>query len=175
MKSTTTPFLIISLVILLVVFPMRFLFIILIIGVFYMLFNTLWLKSSERLRWKLKKQGIYGPKPSFLYGNVAEMQKIQASSPNNNNVYAECVAHDYTSSLFPYFEQWRKIYGNIIYLSSSPSHILIYTAFIFALLMTRTITLKVHPSNSSLFSYRFIDIHFCCLVLVIKEKIVLLK
>lgn len=113
MKSTTTPFLIISLVILLVVFPMRFLFIILIIGVFYMLFNTLWLKSSERLRWKLKKQGIYGPKPSFLYGNVAEMQKIQASSPNNNNVYAECVAHDYTSSLFPYFEQWRKIYGPV--------------------------------------------------------------
>ncbi|XP_015068173.1 cytochrome P450 714A1-like [Solanum pennellii] len=124
MKSTTTPFLIISLLILLVVFPMRYLFIILIIGVFYMLFNTLWLKSSERLRWKLKKQGIYGPKPSFLYGNVAEMQKIQASSPNNNNVYAECVAHDYTSSLFPYFEQWRKIYGPVFtYSTGNKQHL----------------------------------------------------
>ncbi|KAK6794173.1 hypothetical protein RDI58_007626 [Solanum bulbocastanum] len=129
--KNTTPFLIISLLILLlVVFPMRFsslVFILIIFGingVFYMLYNTLWLKSSERLRWKLKKQGIYGPKPSFLYGNVAEMQKIQAASPNNNNVYAEFVAHDYTSSLFPYFEQWRKIYGPVFtYSTGNKQHL----------------------------------------------------
>ncbi|KAK4351206.1 hypothetical protein RND71_030519 [Anisodus tanguticus] len=82
------------------------------LGGFYIL-NTLWLKSAQRLRWKLRKQGIYGPKPSILYGNVPEMQKIQAASLKSPNNYGEFVAHDYTSSLFPYFEQWRKLYGSV--------------------------------------------------------------
>ncbi|XP_060181582.1 cytochrome P450 714A1-like isoform X1 [Lycium barbarum] len=82
------------------------------LGGFY-IFNTLWLKSAQRLRFKLQKQGIYGPKPSFLYGNVAEMQKIQAASIKSHSNYGEFVAHDYTSSLFPYFEQWRKLYGPV--------------------------------------------------------------
>ncbi|XP_009600679.1 cytochrome P450 714A1-like [Nicotiana tomentosiformis] len=81
-------------------------------GGFY-IFNILWLKSSQTLRWKLQKQGINGPKPSFLYGNVPEMQKIQAASLKAPTNYGEFVAHDYTSSLFPYFEQWRKLYGPI--------------------------------------------------------------
>ncbi|XP_016449098.1 cytochrome P450 714A1-like [Nicotiana tabacum] len=81
-------------------------------GGFY-IFNILWLKSSQILRWKLQKQGINGPKPSFLYGNVPEMQKIQAASLKAPTNYGEFVAHDYTSSLFPYFEQWRKLYGPI--------------------------------------------------------------
>nr|XP_016512365.1 PREDICTED: cytochrome P450 714A1-like [Nicotiana tabacum] len=81
-------------------------------GGFY-IFNILWLKSAQRLRWKLQKQGINGPKPSFLYGNVPEMQKIQAASLKAPTNYGEFVAHDYTSSLFPYFEQWRKLYGPI--------------------------------------------------------------
>lgn len=120
MKSSSAAFLIISLVVVISptirVVDLRFCSLVLVpiigVGIFY----SLWLKSAERLRWKLKKQGIYGPKPSFLYGgNVAEMQKIQAAA-SPNNVYAEFVAHDYTSSLFPYFEQWRKLYGNIIIL-----------------------------------------------------------
>ncbi|KAM3248198.1 cytochrome like [Capsicum annuum] len=82
------------------------------IGGLYIL-NTLWIKSAQRLRWKLQKQGISGPKPSCLYGNVAEMQKIQAASLKSPNNYGEFVAHDYTSSLFPYFEQWRKLYGPV--------------------------------------------------------------
>lgn len=86
------------------------------IGGLYIL-NTLWIKSAQRLRWKLQKQGISGPKPSCLYGNVAEMQKIQAASLKSPNNYGEFVAHDYTSSLFPYFEQWRKLYGNTTLIS----------------------------------------------------------
>lgn len=82
------------------------------------LYNSMWFKS-ERVRRKLWMQGIRGPSPSFIYGNLPEMQKIQTkaaataavrttpSTPNN----AEIVAHDYTSSLFPYFVHWRKEYG----------------------------------------------------------------
>ncbi|CAA2971413.1 cytochrome P450 714A1-like [Olea europaea var. sylvestris] len=67
-----------------------------------------------RLRRRLEKQGIRGPRPCFLYGNVPEMQRIQASSIKNTGAEnTGFVAHDYTSTLFPYFEQWRKQYGPI--------------------------------------------------------------
>lgn len=67
-----------------------------------------------RLRRRLEKQGIRGPRPCFLYGNVPEMQRIQASSIKNTGAEnTGFVAHNYTSTLFPYFEQWRKQYGKI--------------------------------------------------------------
>ncbi|KAL6123447.1 hypothetical protein ACLB2K_075969 [Fragaria x ananassa] len=58
-------------------------------------------------------QGIKGPTPSLLYGNLAEMQKIQLLESQKSANHSEFVAHDYTSSLFPYFEHWRKEYGLI--------------------------------------------------------------
>ncbi|PSR93278.1 Cytochrome P450 714A1 like [Actinidia chinensis var. chinensis] len=75
------------------------------------LFNTTWLKP-QRVRWKLQKQGIRGPQPCFLYGNVPQMQRIQITATKAAN-HGEIVAHDYTSSLFPYFEQWRKEFGQV--------------------------------------------------------------
>lgn len=71
--------------------------------------NFLWLKP-QRLRWKLQRQGINGPRPSFLYGNVPEMQRIQSATHSSSS--PDFIAHDYTFTLFPYFEQWRKQYGN---------------------------------------------------------------
>ncbi|CAK9145875.1 unnamed protein product [Ilex paraguariensis] len=71
--------------------------------------NILWVEPL-RHRWKLQSQGIMGPQPSFLYGNVPEMQKIQSAGTKAGN-HGEFIAHDYTSTLFPYFEQWRKEYG----------------------------------------------------------------
>ncbi|KAL5569689.1 hypothetical protein UlMin_026264 [Ulmus minor] len=80
-----------------------------VIGLLFHIYNTVWVKS-ERVRRKLKVQGIKGPSPSLLYGNLAEMQKIQLQALKAIN-HSEFVAHDYTSTLFPYFEQWRKEYG----------------------------------------------------------------
>ncbi|KAG5558197.1 hypothetical protein RHGRI_008203 [Rhododendron griersonianum] len=73
-----------------------------------LLFNHVWLKP-QRVRWKLQKQGIRGPQPSVLYGNVPEIQRIQAAAKKAENG-GVLVAHDYTSNLFPYLEQWRKEY-----------------------------------------------------------------
>ncbi|EEF46810.1 cytochrome P450, putative [Ricinus communis] len=70
------------------------------------------LLSSQRLKTKLHVQGIRGPSPSFLYGNLSEMQQIQLKAMKAQN-HGEIVAHDYTSSIFPYFEYWRKQYGLI--------------------------------------------------------------
>ncbi|XP_004307754.1 PREDICTED: cytochrome P450 714A1-like [Fragaria vesca subsp. vesca] len=82
------------------------------VGFFLHLYNRVWLKS-ERVRRKLQMQGIKGPTPSLLHGNLAEMQKIQLLEAQKSANHSEFVAHDYTSSLFPYFEHWRKEYGLI--------------------------------------------------------------
>ncbi|GAA0184190.1 oxygenase [Lithospermum erythrorhizon] len=79
-------------------------------------FKYLFLKPWM-LRWKLQRQGIKGPQPSFIYGNVREMHKIQEASmvrkQPTEEQHVAFVAHDYTSTLFPCFEQWRKEYGDI--------------------------------------------------------------
>ncbi|KAK8499378.1 hypothetical protein V6N13_010588 [Hibiscus sabdariffa] len=69
-------------------------------------YTTGWVKS-RRLRKKLCMQGITGPPPSFLYGNVPEMKQIQSKA---NKTWA---THDYASTLFPYLDHWRKQYGQI--------------------------------------------------------------
>lgn len=70
------------------------------------------LLKSERIKRKLRMQGIQGPPPSFLYGNLPEMQKIQLNTLKASSFQApDFIAHDYTSTVFPYFEQWRKEYG----------------------------------------------------------------
>ncbi|KAJ7965181.1 Cytochrome P450 [Quillaja saponaria] len=76
-------------------------------------YGTVWLKS-ERVRRKLRMQGIKGPQPSFLYGNLSDMQKLQLHAQailKLPNEQTEFVAHDYTNTLFPFFEHWRKEYG----------------------------------------------------------------
>ena len=71
--------------------------------------------ESGRVRRKLRMQGITGPPPSFLYGNLPLMQKLQsqAKPPSLSSHHSHLfVSHDYTSYLFPYFEHWRRLYGN---------------------------------------------------------------
>ncbi|KAE9604086.1 putative cytochrome P450 [Lupinus albus] len=78
-------------------------------------YANIWFKT-QRVRRKLQKQGIKGPPPSFLHGNLPDMQKIQAQAKSlakssTFNHSDQFLAHDYTATLFPYFELWRKQYG----------------------------------------------------------------
>ncbi|KAF2304406.1 hypothetical protein GH714_030789 [Hevea brasiliensis] len=77
------------------------------------------LLSSYTVKKKLHMQGINGPSPSFLYGNLSEMQQIQLkvkkeAFPTHGD---EIVAQDYTSIVFPYFDHWRKQYGKPPYVT----------------------------------------------------------
>lgn len=114
MKSLFFFFLLLSLLVYLKNFSSLYLLGTLLISLASYFINVLWLKPL-RLLWKLQRQGIKGPRPSFLYGNVQEMQKIQTKAMKAEN-FSEFVAHDYTSTIFPYFEQWRKEFGNILFL-----------------------------------------------------------
>ncbi|KAK4414304.1 cytochrome [Sesamum alatum] len=74
-------------------------------------FDALLLKP-RRLRSRLEKQGIRGPQPSFLYGNIAEMKRIiEAQRPLvEKSAASEELVHACSSSVFPHVEQWRQEY-----------------------------------------------------------------
>lgn len=79
-------------------------------------YGNLWHKS-QRVKKRLQMQGIKGPPPSFIHGNLPDMQSIQAQASiankasTSNHADDHFLAHDYTATLFPYFEHWRKQYG----------------------------------------------------------------
>ncbi|KAK7275904.1 hypothetical protein RIF29_17030 [Crotalaria pallida] len=86
--------------------------------------------ESERIRRKLINQGISGPPPFFLRGNLPDMQRIRAKvsdtikAPSScNNSSDKFLAHDdHIATIFPYFEHWRKQYGRLYTYSTGMKH-----------------------------------------------------
>jgi len=79
------------------------------------LYNLLILKPKV-LRGKLQRQGIRGPSPSFLFGNIPEMKRshlrVYSTVPTTaaeDSLVA--IAHDWPSTVFPHLVQWRNEYG----------------------------------------------------------------
>ncbi|KAF4395218.1 hypothetical protein F8388_001605, partial [Cannabis sativa] len=83
---------------------------------FLYLYNSFVLEPI-RLRSKLQKQGIGGPLPSFLLGNISEMKKIKlelsskrtTTTCNTNDKLYDVVSigHHWPSTIFPHLIQWR--------------------------------------------------------------------
>ncbi|KAM3312085.1 hypothetical protein ACQJBY_032216 [Aegilops geniculata] len=81
--------------------------------------DILWLRP-ERIRKKLRKQGVRGPRPTLFYGNTQEMRRIRqeavsAQKQDTNN---------YISTLFPHFLIWRETYGSVFLYSTGAVEIL---------------------------------------------------
>ena len=66
--------------------------------------------KPKRLRLKLRKQGIRGPQPMILFGNILEMKKATSQVQSPPRV-EEGIDHNCSSMLFPSFQQWNKQYG----------------------------------------------------------------
>uniref|UniRef100_A0A2N9FDU5 Uncharacterized protein n=1 Tax=Fagus sylvatica TaxID=28930 RepID=A0A2N9FDU5_FAGSY len=75
-------------------------------GLFFRLYNAL-VRKPERLRSMLRKQGISGPKPAFLLGNIKEIKKAQSNTEKAETIGAPAL-HKCAAALFPFFEEWRK-------------------------------------------------------------------
>jgi gibberellin 13-oxidase len=73
------------------------------------LYHVLWL-APERLRAALRNQGIAGPRPSFPYGNLAEMRRTTVAGDHHLH-RGGGIVHDYRSAMFPFYDKWRKEYG----------------------------------------------------------------
>lgn len=93
--------------------------------VLYYVYYILWQKP-EKIREVLRRQGIRGPQPSFFYGNINDMKRIQLQEKTTRRDDGH-VAHNYATILFPYFEHWRKQYGPI-FLYSTGNILLLYVS-----------------------------------------------
>ncbi|KAI9108116.1 hypothetical protein K1719_020989 [Acacia pycnantha] len=71
------------------------------------IWKNMWLKP-QRIRLVLQNQGIKGPKPSFLLGNLSEIKRIQSQF---SNISSSSQAEEWFHSLFPFLQHWRKQYG----------------------------------------------------------------
>lgn len=97
-----------------IIFGMKLAFSLALVGILswiFYIYGTLWYKS-QRVRRKLRMQGIRGPPPSsFLHGNLPDMQRITSQASNISKDNDQFLAYDYSAALFPYFQHWRKQYG----------------------------------------------------------------
>ncbi|PIA43415.1 hypothetical protein AQUCO_01900064v1 [Aquilegia coerulea] len=85
---------------------------------FLYFYVKLWL-NPRRIRKKLRTQGINGPEPSFLYGNLPDIKKIQISTALKiDGKDSVNVLDNYLSVVHPYIEQWRRQYGDIFMYST---------------------------------------------------------
>ncbi|ONK61752.1 uncharacterized protein A4U43_C08F33210 [Asparagus officinalis] len=87
--------------------------------IFY-LYNILWLKP-EKIRRALKVQGITGPKPAFIVGNIPDMKRSENEKGHESKEESSEISHDYSSTIFPYFNRWREIYGPVFMFSFGSS------------------------------------------------------
>ncbi|XP_057972790.1 cytochrome P450 714C2-like [Malania oleifera] len=86
------------------------------------LLEAVWLKP-RRVRLELAAQGITGPPPYFLLGNIPQLKSILSSSSSTQAAAAATegddnggnaqMQHAPVSALFPFLHQWREKYGKM--------------------------------------------------------------
>ena len=77
-------------------------------GLFFRLYNALVVKP-EKLKSIMRNQGISGPPPSLLLGNIKEIKNSKSKVVKNSSIDT----HNCAAALFPFFEQWQNKYGRI--------------------------------------------------------------
>lgn len=89
-------------------------------GLAVYLYHILWL-VPQRVLAKFKDQKIGGPRPSFPYGNLADMREAaaaakaaRASARRSGSGGGAGIVHDYRPAVLPYYEKWRKEYGTYV-------------------------------------------------------------
>lgn len=66
-----------------------------------------WL-TPRRISKIMERQGVRGPKPRFLVGNIMEIASLVAKSTSQD---MESIDHDIVGRLMPHFVAWSEIYG----------------------------------------------------------------
>ncbi|XP_044396287.1 cytochrome P450 714C3 isoform X1 [Triticum aestivum] len=85
----------------------------------FCLCNILWLRP-EKIRKRLRRQGVKGPKPTLLDGNTKEMKRIR----HELKPMKKQDSNNYISTLFPHILVWKETYGSVFLYSSGGREIL---------------------------------------------------
>ncbi|GMI78696.1 cytochrome P450, family 714, subfamily A, polypeptide 1, EUI-like p450 A1 [Hibiscus trionum] len=88
------------------------------LGFILPLYHELVVKPMK-LRARLSRQGIKGPPPTLLLGNIREIKHSQATVVKDPTPTHNCAA-----LLFPFFHKWRKQYGEVFVFSLGNAQIL---------------------------------------------------
>ncbi|OIT08229.1 PREDICTED: cytochrome P450 714C2-like [Nicotiana attenuata] len=88
--------------------------------VFFAHLSNILILHPRKVRSKLQSQGIKGPPPSFLYGNLPDIKKIQLQNqkqprPETNNQEIEGSSplfHTWPAIVFSHIKQWQLEYGS---------------------------------------------------------------
>ncbi|XP_020155244.1 cytochrome P450 714B3 [Aegilops tauschii subsp. strangulata] len=75
------------------------------------LYYTVWV-VPQRLLAGFRRQGIGGPRPSFPYGNIADMREAVAAAKSAPRAGGRIV-HDYRPAVLPFYDKWRKEHGPV--------------------------------------------------------------
>ncbi|KAF1888746.1 hypothetical protein Lal_00036788 [Lupinus albus] len=74
---------------------------------FYDTLSCYWF-TPLRIKKIMKMQGILGPKPHFLTGNILHMSSLVSKTTSND---MKTITHDIVGRLLPHFLQWSTQYG----------------------------------------------------------------
>ncbi|XP_077230730.1 cytokinin hydroxylase-like [Tasmannia lanceolata] len=110
-------------------------FFLLFIRVAFTIISRYWL-TPRRIRKVMEKQGIRGPKPRFLVGNLMETASIISKTTSSD---MDSIHHDIVSRLLPHYILWSKQYGKrfIYWCGSEPRMCLTETEMIKELLSSK--------------------------------------
>ncbi|MCD7457902.1 hypothetical protein HAX54_036539 [Datura stramonium] len=64
--------------------------------------------TPRRIMKIMEKQGVRGPEPRFLVGNILDMASLVSKSTSND---MDFIHHDIVARLLPHYVAWSKIYG----------------------------------------------------------------
>ncbi|XP_050381753.1 cytokinin hydroxylase-like [Argentina anserina] len=79
----------------------------LLVRIAYDTLSCYWL-TPRRIKKIMEKQGVRGPKPRFLIGNILDMASLVSKSTSQD---MHTIDHDIVGRLLPHYLAWSKIYG----------------------------------------------------------------
>ncbi|PPD96433.1 hypothetical protein GOBAR_DD06553 [Gossypium barbadense] len=84
--------------------------------VFKLVFDTIhcYILIPRRIKNMMQKQGVRGPKPRRLTGNIIEMVTLTSQSTVND---MDGVHHDVVGRLLPHYVKWSNSYLNLVFVS----------------------------------------------------------
>lgn len=85
-----------------------------VVGIFALVWHLyiMLVSNPSKIRQMLKNQGINGPKPKFLLGNILELKKMKDAAVVKHSRSSEPpLLHNCGALLLPFFDTWKHQFG----------------------------------------------------------------
>uniref|UniRef100_A0A7N0T0M6 Cytochrome P450 n=1 Tax=Kalanchoe fedtschenkoi TaxID=63787 RepID=A0A7N0T0M6_KALFE len=89
--------------------------------------------NPRKIRARLERQGVRGPRPSVIFGNIPEMKRImqlqalKSTESESGDSLESSLQHNWPPKIFPYYDKWSKEYGGMFIHSTGNIQILYIT------------------------------------------------